>query len=205
MNKLQTLPDWGRAQGDQWDRLSAFVYRVRTLRGVQRQALALARARGLEPEAFESYTIRRWFNHHTHDQVLQMFYAHPTIRPAENPQDRTVDFYLRDIPFDLKISLFPRAYPENIFYAQQHPHHLARWQYENQSREGRYHTGNRLFIILHHLLQPELSWQYRRDFETLAGLVQQFLEEPTLLGLTLTHHHTGETRSVWSSLIFCVK
>jgi len=202
LTKLETLPPWGRPQGDQWDRLSRFIYRVQTLQGVQRQARAMARARALDEEAFAAYAVRRWFNHHTHDQILQMFLARPTIRQEENRQHRTIDFYLRDIPFDLKVSLFPRAYPENIFYAQQHPHHLALWQYKHQSREGRYHTGNRLFIVLHNLVQPELSWQLRRDFAALEEKIGQFLAAPTLLGLVVGHAQTGEVYYPWSGIIF---
>ncbi len=205
LDKLQALSPWGRSQGDHWDRLSDFVYRVKTLDGIQRQAQAVARAEGLPVAAFEAYTVRRWYNHHTHDQILQMFYAHPDIQPEENAKHRTIDFYLRDIPFDLKISRFPKAYPDTLKYAWQHRHHLAQWQYEHQSKQGRYHTGNRLFIILHNRVQPELSWQLRRDFETLETLVEEFLDAPLLLGLTVTNHHTQEVYRPWSAVIFHVK
>ena len=33
--KLDHLPPWGRSQGDQWDRLSNFIYRVQTLQGLR--------------------------------------------------------------------------------------------------------------------------------------------------------------------------
>jgi hypothetical protein len=202
LNKLQDLPPWGRPQEDRWDQLSRFVYRVKTLQGVRRQAQAQAKATRLSVEAFEAYAVRRWFNHHTHNQILAMFLAHPDVQREENQRHRIIDFYLRDIPFDLKISLFPKAYPEDITYAQQNPRHLVQWQYEHQSKQGRYHAGNRLFIVLHDSAQPELSWQLRRDFETLEILIQKFLSAPTLLGLTLTHQHTQETYQPWSAVIF---
>jgi hypothetical protein len=204
LNKLEKLPPWGRAQGDHWDRLSNFVYRVKTLRGVQRQARAKAQAEGLNVESFEAYTVRRWFNHHTHDQILQMFLAHPEVEPEENRQHQTVDFYLRGIPLDLKISRFPQAYPESIEYAQQNPHHLALWQYQHQSKQGRYHVGNRLFIVLHHATQPELTWQLRRDFETLKKLIEDFLNRPILLGLRVTNQHTQQIYCPWTAIIFQV-
>ena len=204
LNKLTTLPPWGRKQGDRWDRLSNFVYRIKTLRGVQRQARAVAEANGVDVEAFENYAIRRWYNHHTHDQVLQIFYAHADIQPEENSKHRTIDFYLRDIPFDLKISRFPKAYPKGLKFAWQHRHHLAAWQYKNQSKQGRYHTGNRLFIILHHRSQPELSWQLRRDFDALERLITEFLDAPILLGLTVVNQHSQQTYRPWAGIIFYV-
>jgi hypothetical protein len=122
-----------------------------------------------------------------------------------DPKHRTIDFYLRDIPFDLKLSRFPKAYPKSLKYAWQNRHHLAQWQYENQSRQGRYHTGNRLFIILHDRQQPELSWQLRREFESLEALVEEFLAAPTLLGLAITHQETQELYRPWAGIIFYVK
>ncbi len=205
LNKLTDLPPWGRKQGDHWDRLSNFIYRAKTLRGVQRQARAVAQANGLQADTFENYAIRRWYNHHTHDQILQIFYAHPDIRPEEERKHRTIDFYLRDIPFDLKISRFPKAYPKTLKYAWQHRHDLAAWQYAHQSKQGRYHTGNRLFIILHHRGQPELSWQLRRDFEPLQTLITDYLDAPVLLGLTVTHQHTQQVYRLWAGIIFYIK
>ena len=133
LNKLTELPPWGRPQGDNWDHLSNFIYRAQTLQEVQYQARAKATAHKLDTATFEAYAIRRWYNHHTHDQILQMFLAHPDVTPEKNKKHHAIDFYLRGLPFDLKISRFPHAYPNSIVYAQQHPHHLALWQYESQS------------------------------------------------------------------------
>lgn len=205
LNKLTELPPWRRSQGDAWDQLSDFVYRVKTLRGIRRQARARARAEGLDPQAFEAYAVRRWFNHHTHDQVLKIFLDHPDVRPEPNRRHHSVDFYLRGTPFDLKISPLPRAYPSSLEQAQQDPHHLAAWLYENQSRQGRYHTGNRCFIILHNRTEPDLSWRQRCDFAGLEARIGDFLAAPTLLGLTLTDHHSGETVQPWAAVIFYVR
>jgi hypothetical protein len=205
LNKLRFLPAWGRTQEDRWDRLSNFVYEEKTLRGVLGRTEAVARAKGLDVKRFKQYAIRRWYNHHTHDQILEMFYAHPSVQPQENRKHHSIDFYLRGIPFDLKISRFPRAYPESLEYAWQHRHHLALWQYENQSKQGRYHAGNRLFIILYHPTQPELTCQLRRDFGTLEKLVNKFLMSPVLLGLTLTNHRTQESYQPWAAIIFYIK
>jgi hypothetical protein len=178
---------------------------VYTLAGVRRQAQAVARARRLDVEAFENYTVRRWYNHHTHDQLLKIFYAHADVRPEANRKNHQIDFYYRDIPFDLKISRFPRAYPKTLRFAQQYPHHLAQWQYENQSNQGRYHLGNRLFVVLRNSTQPSQTWRQRRDFETLETIIGSFLDTPTLLGLTITNQHTQTRHRLWTAVIFYLK
>jgi len=204
LNKLSELPPWGRPQGDNWDRLSNFIYQTATLPEVRQQAQAKAATYKLDAEAFEAYAIRRWYNHHTHDQILQMFLAHPHIEPEKNKKHRAIDFYLRGLPFDLKVSRFPHAYPHNISYAQQHPHHLALWQYQQQSKQGRYHTGNRLFIVLHNPTEPEQTWQLRRNFDTIASLILDYLDAPTLFGLTITNFQNQEVYHPWSAVIFYV-
>ncbi len=205
LQKLPALPPWGRPQGDNWDRLSNFIYRATTLQEVQRLAQGQAQAQKLDPAAFEAYAVRRWYNQQTHDQILQMFLAHPTVTPEENKKHHAIDFYLRGLPFDLKISRFPRAYPQSIHEAQQNPRHLVAWQYRHQSKQGRYHLGNRLFIILHHARRPEQTWQLRRNFDALAARIVDFLDSPTLLGLKITHQHTQKNHLPWSAVIFYVK
>jgi hypothetical protein len=205
LNKLNKMPPWGRPQGDRWDRLSNFVYHTITLREVWQQVNAVAIAEKLDIEAFGAYAVRRWYNHHTHDQILNIFYNHADVRPEENRKHRTIDFYFRDLPFDLKISRFPKAYPKELKFAEQNPHHLALWQYKHQSKQGRYHTGNRLFIILHDQAEPELSWRLRRDFAALEKRINSFLQRPTLLGLSLTHQHNQEIYHPWSAIIFFIK
>lgn len=205
LSKLKKMPPWGRAQGNHWDQLSNFVYRTPSLSQLWQQVTQVAQAEKIDPETFGAYAIRRWYNHHTHDQILQIFLAHPDVEVEQDTKHHTIDFYLRDIPFDLKLSRFPRAYPETLKHAWQNRHHLAMWQYHHQSKQGRYHTGNRLFLILHNRAQPDLSWQLRRDFDALERLINDFLAAPILLGLTLTHQHTQEIYRPWSAVIFHVK
>ena len=203
--KLKKMPPWGRKQGNRWDQLSNFIYRTETLNEVWQQVNEVAKRDRLDVTEFGAYAVRRWYNFHTHNQILQIILNHPDVQPEQDRTHRTIDFYLRGIPFDLKISRFPKAYPQSIAYARQNPHHLAHWQYENQSRQGRYHTGNRLFMVLYPRQHPELTWQLRRDFETLEPLVQGFLAEPTLLGLTVTDYYTGQIYRPWAALIFVTK
>ena len=204
LNKLADMPPWGRPQGNQWDRLSHFIYGETTLAGVWQRAQAAARAGRRRRGAVKAYPVGRRYNH-THNQILQMFYAHPDTRPEENRKHHSVDFYLRGIPFDLKISRFPKAYPKSLEFARRYPHHLAGWQYQNQSKEGRYHTGNRLFVVLHHAAQPEASWRLRREFADLRVHIDRFLQIPMLFGVTVANQRTGETFYPWSAVIFYVK
>jgi hypothetical protein len=203
LNKVEALPSWGRRQGDNWDRLSDFIYRVKTLKGLRRQARARAKAEGLNETDFEAYALRRWYNFHTHQQVFEMICAHPSVRKEPDSRHPTVDFYLRDLPFDLKLSAFPRNYPHPLDEAIANPGDLINWQYRNQSQQRRYHVENRLFVVFHNRTHPNDTWQLRRDFVRLECLLSDFLNTPRLIGADFVDKE-GIQRRPWSGIIFCV-
>jgi len=203
LQRLTQLPPWGRVQQDHWDAASRFVYRIRSLDELRQETRRVAAARGFLLQDFAAYVVRRWYNFHTHQVVLEMFCSHPRVRPEPNPRHPSVDFYLDGIPFDLKLTEFPRAYPRSLDEARSCPQDLVNWLYREQSREGRYHTANRMFVVFHHAAAPERTWEVRRMFDRIEGAVTAFLEQPALLradviGPDGTHH------SPWAGLIFCI-
>ena len=203
LNKLAVLPPWGRPQGNDWDRKSNFIYRVTVLDALQRQAIAKAKADGLDEEAFLAYVIRRWYNHHTHQAIFDLICRHPQVKPEENLRHHAIDFYLRDMPFDLKLSRFPRAYPGTLIDAMANPVSLIHWQYQQQSKEWRYHTANRFFVIFHHRSAPNQTWKLRRDFASLAAPLYDYLDKPVLVGANF-EDKDGIQRTPWAGIFFCV-
>ena len=203
LNKLDQLPAWGRPQENNWDQLSDFIYRVKILAGLRRQAIAKAQAEGLKEQAFLAYVIRRWYNYHTHQEIFNIICAHPSVYPEANARHHMIDFYLRDLPFDLKLSRFPRAYPHSLDEALANPADLINWQYRHQSQEWRYHTANRFFIIFHNRSNPANTWRLRRDFARLESLLHRYLAAPTLIGANFADKE-GIRRHPWTAIIFCV-
>ena len=109
-----------------------------------------------------------------------------------------VDFFIRDIPVDLKVSFFPKGYIdymlkkkfgkdrsdskelENrrnriIAEAQANSSDLMTWLYTNQG-EMRFGAENRLFLILADTVAPEQSWKMKRHFELIAPKVNEYLD-----------------------------
>jgi len=78
--KVKQMPPWGRVQGDEWDRASRFIYRIRELDGLRRETKRVAAERKLPLRDFGSYVIRRWYNFHTHQAALDLILAHPRER-----------------------------------------------------------------------------------------------------------------------------
>ncbi len=111
---------------------------------------------------------------------------------------------MQDKGFDLKLSDLPRRYGRDLAYARAHPEDLARWLYENQSQEGRFHAANRLFVVLHDARDPERTWALRRDFERLERAIRAFLDRPRLLQVEVSAGK-GARRWPWVGVVFCVR
>ena len=183
---------WGQRQNDVFDRRTHFVYEMKTW------AALLARLDALRAESdfdlLRDYAANRWYNYWSARAVEHFFSESPRVQPAANPRDRLRDFTLDGISFDHKTSIWPRAYPGALAAAQTDPTVLIQWLYANQSGEGRYHTANRLFVVLyaadgaHWKLKAELSW--------LRAAVRAFLVAPDFRRVEIENGQRAVTSAV---------
>ena len=202
--QVKRMPPWGRVQGDEWDRASRFVYKIQTLNELRRETKRVAAEMGLPVNEFAQYVIRRWYNFHTHQVGLDIILAHPRTRPEPDPFHHTVDFYLNDEGFDLKLTPLPKGFDHGIAYARNHPRELAQWLYANQSAQGRFHAANRLFVVLHDATDEGGTWELRRDFARLEEAIGGFLDAPELLQVEFADREGARHRAT-AGVIFCVR
>ncbi|MFL7792354.1 MAG: DNA methyltransferase [Anaerolineae bacterium] len=207
--KVKSMPAWGRVQGDEWDRASRFIYSITNLNALRRETKRVTAELGLPLNDFGRYVIRRWYNFHTHQAVLDIILAHPHTRPEPDPFHHTVDFYLGEASpqsegFDLKLTTLPKGFDHDIAYARDHPEELARWLYSNQSTQGRFHAANRLFVVLHDAIDPKNTWKLRRDFSRLEQAIADFLNKPRLMHVTFDDQE-GIRHQTTAGIIFCVQ
>lgn len=166
---------WERVQNDTWDRLSPYIFRIRTAARVRARSEAVAAERGFDRSAFVHYAMRRWYCFWGSRIAEALFVQHPGVAPGP-PKDRVVDFTIDGVPFDLKTSDVPRAFAHRLGDLHTQPEQVATWLYAHQSREGRFHCANRLFLILCDALHPEESWRLRADVGALRGAIDLFLK-----------------------------
>src|SRR5207253_11034684 len=122
-------------------------YALRTAWAVRERTEGVATERGLYQVAFAHSALRRWFCFWGARVAELLFLAHHGVRPGP-PRHHEVDFTIDGVPFDLKTTEVPRVFSTSIDDVAANPGKLASWLYEHQSRQGRYHTANRLFLIL---------------------------------------------------------
>ncbi len=175
---------WGRVQNDAWDSLCQFIFHLRTAQNVRLRAGQVAERHALDRAAFVQYALRRWFCFWGARIAELLFLRHPNVAPGP-PRDHEVDFTIDGIPFDLKTSDAPRAFLRSEHDLLADAEQAASWFYTHQSRERRFHTANRLFLVLYDPEFPEEAWRLRADVAALRRSIDAFLAHPRYIDLTV--------------------
>lgn len=59
--------------------------------------------------AVQGYVLNSWYNHWSSILIEHIFKSHPTVLPTVG-QIKSVDFFLNNVPFDLKVTYLPAEY-----------------------------------------------------------------------------------------------
>lgn len=59
--------------------------------------------------AVQGYVVNSWYNHWSSILIEHIFKSHPTVLPTVG-QIKSVDFFINNVPFDLKVTYLPAEY-----------------------------------------------------------------------------------------------
>ncbi len=164
---------WPRRQNNTDDRATDFIYRCLTFDQAHAQSVQQF---GTATTGYY-YAMNRWFNFTSAKAVEAIFGQHPRVTTEPNPYHKTIDFRIDGIPFDHKTTVWPRGYPGDFDGAIQHPQPLLAWLYANQSTDRRYHTSNRLFLVLYR--DDGDHWKLKANIGLMAACIEEYLEHFT--------------------------
>ncbi|MDR0340857.1 MAG: hypothetical protein LBH55_01115 [Mycoplasmataceae bacterium] len=119
-----------------------------------------------------NYIIHRCYNFNC-SKICEDYFLKYGANNESNDKDKTIDFYLYNIPFDLKVTVFPqKLFNERYSYdltSREGKNKLIQWMYANQSTEKRFHLENRLFIVCSKL-------DKKSDFEQIENKIKIFVD-----------------------------
>lgn len=193
LKRLNAMPAWGRKQSDDWDRLSNFVYEMPTYAELQMRLRQLNQS-----EAFKNYVLHRWFNTLSAMAVERIFAQCAGVLPNRNRYDKLVDFSIQGVTFDHKTTVFPARFPYHIAYAQEHPELLIRWLYDEQSKQGRFHQANRLFLVLWNA--DGEHWRLRAELSKIQTIIANYVahfDARKLHEITFSNQITALSDIIW--------
>ncbi len=171
LNELRKVKEykWGRKQGNIWDNRTRFIYKILTYSDLMEEC----QKRFPEEQDLINYAICRFYNFHAHNLIQDIFINHPQVRSEQKKKHKTIDFYINDEPFDLKLSVYPKSLIGKVKSDKE----ICQWMYRNQSGQQRYHRKNRLFIIVLDDDNHADSWKVKREYNLIKKEVDFFMND----------------------------
>lgn len=114
-----------------------------------------------------------YYNTQTTRIIEDIFSRHSNVIPTL-VDIKGVDFFIDDLPIDLKITRLPKGFGEDFDKDE-----LIKWFYENQS-EQRFGAENRLFLVLNDRRNPEnTDWLKITHYNDIRNKINQYLDDFT--------------------------
>lgn len=196
LKKALTLikPEW-KMQNNFGDFRSNFIYYAKTVDEV----IKSAEYRGISTE----YALHRWYNFRTSIYCEQLFVELGAVKEKDY-KNREVDIYIENIPFDVKVSVYPNALSNHPYdlKTRNGKNSMIRWLYKNQSQQQRKHLKNRLFIVCDGKTQYD-NLCLKSDFEQIKKKIKTYLDDVKKNGFNeIIIKDNGKLYSVKSDIIY---
>jgi len=199
--RLQYPYIWGRKQEDSWDKKTNFIYKILDFDELLKH-LEKSNNKNETSQDLFNYTLNRWFNFWSAQGIEQVFQQLPEVIQEENHRHKFIDFYIKNIPFDHKTSVFPKTFPLSARKAYAKPEKLINWLYQNQSQEQRKHFENRLFIILYDK-ESEQHWKLKAELFWLKTLIENYIHN--FSKEKLYKIEINESKTVLADIIWAIR
>lgn len=195
LRKCADMLDSWCVQNDKDDKATRFVYKTETLAECLRQI----QLRGVST----NYALHRWYNYHTSLYCEQLFCDYGAIHD-ENCFNHDVDIYINGIPFDVKLTRYPKALSGNTacdLTTREGKDFMIRWMYRNQSQGSRKQMVNRLYVICDGKDKDELL-RMKSDFTLLRKVIEEFMKSADSSNLNrITIQDNGTTHTLYSDAV----
>ena len=192
---------WGRQQDDEFDKQSNFIYKTTSFELLLETIESRFKVNPKHND-LKNYALNRWFNFWSAKGVESIFCEHKNVKPHLDSYNKFTDFYIQNIPFDHKTTIFPKGFEKSVPYAILHKKELIEWLYENQSQQQRKHHKNRLFIVLVNYQEEDGHWKLKSEIGWLKELISAYLlnfDQTKLCSLTF------ENEIVKADIIWAIK
>ena len=177
--------DW-QMQTNYLDAETKFIYTCRSVGEIKNRCL--------QNSVDFNYALHRWYNFNC-AQIHEDIFLKNGARKEPETYHKSIDFYLFDVPFDLKTTYFPKAIKEKTSYnltSREGKNKLISWLYNHQSKQGRFHLENRLFIVCENL-------ESKSDFEAIEERICRFIDFSKRFGFNKI---MIENKSIYSDVIW---
>ena len=190
---------WGRRQGDEFDKLTNFIYKTNSFEAIL-DLIEITFKNNPQYSFYNNYALNRWFNFWSAKGVESIFCGHENVKPHLDSFNKFTDFYIQNIPFDHKTTVFPKGFKKSVPYGILHKSELIAWLYKNQSQQQRKHHKNRLFIVLVNYQEDDAHWKLKSEISWLKEIVSAYLLnfDPSKLQSFIFENEIVKSDIIWA-------
>lgn len=186
--------DW-KMQNNWADRNTNFIYKAQTLEECLDKIASF--------RADKDYALHRWYNYMTSIAVKNLFCEFGAIH-KEELYNHDVDIYIDDIPFDVKLTVYPAKLYDRPYNLSTRigKNEMIKWYYANQSQQSRKQLLNRLYVVCDGKNNEE-RLTMKSDFDLLRSKIKSFMtyiREHGLNKVTITDY--GKDYELYSDIIY---
>lgn len=97
--------DWGGSFGNSLEKniVDNYIKKIQSFEKINEEI------EGSLLSSMRGYTLNSWYNHWTSILIEDLFKDHPAVLPTVGLVKK-IDFFIKDIPFDLKVTYFPEQF-----------------------------------------------------------------------------------------------
>lgn len=191
---LQIISSSWKRQDNSSDDESNFIYRMNSLEEcfseIQRTKVN------------KDYALHRWYNYKTSTTCEKIFCEYGAVH-EKNRSNHDVDIYIDGIPFDVKLTVYPKSLSKNIYDLSTRvgKDGMIQWYYSNQSQENRKQILNRLYVVCDATSYNE-SLLMKCNFSLMRKYIKAFMESIKANGLNeITISDNGKEYHLKSDII----
>lgn len=192
---------WGRKQDDEFDKQTNFIYKTESFE-LLLATIDYAFKINAQYDDLKNYTLNRWFNFWSAKGVESIFCEHENVKPHLDSNNKFTDFYIQNIPFDHKTTVFPKGFGKSVPHGILHKSELITWLYENQSQQQRKHHQNRLFIVLVNYKEEDGHWKLKSEIGWLKDTISAYLLN---FDRSKLHSFIFENKTFYADIIWAIK
>lgn len=166
---------WGNIQNDGTDR-QINMFQINSFEELERQISNLS-------ENSKNYFRRRWFLWKCAQCDEHIFCMNDNVTPNPNARDQGYDIEFNNsvnLRFDIKGTVIPREFRNDINAVMQNPSEMIRFFYERQSAGVRNNIQNRLFVIHHSYRNQEREMYLRCHWAFKLNVFKLYSEKVSL-------------------------
>ena len=162
-------------QNNSYDKASNFIYQMKSLN----ECLREIERRNVNRE----YALHRWYNYMTSIQCEYIFCEYGAVHDT-NKYNHDVDIYIDDIPFDVKLTVYPAKLSSRPYdlTTREGKNEMIRWYYANQSQQNKKQMLNRLYVVCD-ARSPYENMVMKSNFDLMRRRIADFMQNVKSNGL----------------------